>query len=48
MKIYVVELINGERNMFNSIYDRNAYLNGLDAKNTYLRMTAKVYEFMIG
>ena len=48
MKIYVVELANGTRKTFKSIYDRNAYLNGLDAQNSFLRMTAKLYEFIVG
>jgi len=48
MKIYVVELKNGERKLFNDIYDRNAYLNLLDVKNAYLRITANLYEMTIG
>ena len=47
-KLYIVELKNGERHIFASEYDRNTFLNLLDAKHSYLRYTAKTYEWEIG
>ncbi len=44
-KLYVVELVNGEKHYFATECDSNYYLNRLSG---YLQATAKQYEIVLG
>lgn len=47
MTIYVVELSNGEKKMFTSIYDKNAFLNLLSFNTPWEYKKIKEYEIEV-